>query len=188
MIPHEWEQEEDDAPWMEEYDEGFGEDSEIEDEDDEILDDDEEENSEDDGEDELEDLIAEGDTLLEEGEYAEALDIFRRAAERFPESPEAVCKAGHAALMLFSDGIDETQSWQDDDDLASYHEEALDAFETTLGMDEDFVDALNGLGALFMLTDNVSGACESWEKSLEIDPDQPDIESALEEARTQLDN
>lgn len=188
MIPREWEAEDDDAPWMGEYDEEFGEDSDLEDEDDEELLDDDDDNAGDDDEDELEDLIAEGDTLMEEGEYQQALEIFREAAERFPENPSAVCKVGHAALMLFTDGVEETSNWEDDDDLAAHHEEALGAFETTLSMDEEYVDALNGLGALYMLTDRVEEACEAWERSTQVDPDQDEIIEALEAARTQLDS
>jgi len=182
MIPREWEEDEEDGPWIDEYDEDFGDDDGIDDDDDDLEDDDDD--PAEDEEDELEDLIAEGDTLLEEGEYEQALGLFREAAERFPESPLAVCKVGHANLMLFTDGVEETSNWEDDDDLAGWYEEALTAFDAALSIDEEFVDALNGQGALYMLADKGDDAIECWQRSLEIDPDQADIAAALADAQS----
>lgn len=200
MLSPGWEEEEgDDVGWIEPVDEeeGFGEDYESDDEEEFYGDEDfevyDEEDLDDDVEDEEEDsdldvLINEGEALIEEGEYDEALNLFREALERFPESPLAAYHVGQTTLMMFSDGIGADTVWQDDDELAGYFDESLSAFETALGLDENYYPALNSLGALQMLVDNPKAAIEAWERSLDIDDDQEDIIAALEEARAQTDD
>lgn len=188
MVPRGWEEEAEDAAWTDEYDDEF-EDEEFDDEEEELLEEDEfeDEEPEEEDEDELEALIDEGEALIEEGEYGAALDLFREAAERFPESPLAIYKVGHTALMLFSDGVEETNNWQDDDDLAGFYEEALNAFDAAITLDAEYYPALNGQGALYMVAENIEAALDCWQRSVDISPDQEEILTALEEARRQLE-
>ncbi len=137
------------------------------------------------GDDELEALIDEGEALIEEGEYQEALVIFREATERFPESSYAHYHVGQTALMMFTDGLEETPMWQDDDDLSGFYEEAQNAFDAALTLDAEFYPALNGQGALFMVVNNLQAAIECWEKSLSINEEQEDILEAVAEAKKQ---
>ena len=192
MMPPDWaeEEEEEAAEWEENYDAGFEDDEYDEEED--FLDDEyglEDEEADDDGEsDDLDDMIEEGNTLVEEGEYEAALTIFREAAERFPESPEAVFRVGHAALLLFTDGVEETLNWRDDDDVSAAYEEALNAFENALSIDAEHTQALNSQGALYMVAENPKLAIECWERSIELDPEQDEIEAAIAQARLQVED
>lgn len=194
MAPPRWEDEEnEETSLLGEYEDDELEDDELEDEDeffdgdDDVEELDEDYDSDDDEleDDDLEALIDEGEALIEEGEYHEALRIFREATERFPESPYAHYHVGQTALMMFSDGLEETSDWEDDDDLSSLNEEAQTAFDSALSLDADFYPALNGQGALFMVLGIQQSAIEYWEKSLSINPDQDDITEAVEEAKSQ---
>lgn len=193
MTPPGWDDEEneDDAPWMDGVEDELVDEEELEAEDDEFLDDDEDEEFDDDAEeedeDELEPMIEEGEALIEEGEYAEALELFREAAERFPESPLAAFHLGHTALMLFSDGFDENtpDAWKDDDDLESYFEEAMSAFDTALSLDAAYYPALNDQGALHMMTGNIDAAIECLERSLDANEDQDEIAEMVQQAKSQ---
>ncbi|MBI5154007.1 tetratricopeptide repeat protein [Candidatus Poribacteria bacterium] len=183
-------EEEEPAPWIGDYEGGFEDEEdgfEEEEESEEALLDDEyeyeEESAEEEDEDELEAMIEEGEALIEEGEYASALQLFREAVERFPESPTAQYHVGQTSLMLFTDGVTADENWRDDDELVAYQEEAASAFEAALAMDDEFYPALNGQGALYMLLDNSAAATECWERSLDINPDQVEIQEALESAQ-----
>ncbi len=190
MTPPGWEEEEEeDSPWMEEYDDDYG-DEDLEEDDEDYLDDEYaeyEESEDEEEEDELESLIDEGEALIEEGEYLQALELFREAAERFPDSSLAVFHVGQTALMLFTDGVESTANWEDDDDLMGFYDEAMTAFDSALSLDDEYYPALNGQGALLMVGDNIDAAIECWEKSLDIHADQEEIEAALVEARSQAE-
>jgi tetratricopeptide (TPR) repeat protein len=189
-----WDDEDrEDSGWIDDYEEDdFGEEAEEfgeDDDDGEFLDDealDDDTGEEEAGDSELDGLIDEGEALIEEGEYLPALELFREAAERFPDSALALYHVGQTALMLFSDGVEGSANWEDDDELSGYHEEAQSNFEAALAVDEEFYPALNGQGALAMVLDNPKVAVESWEQSLAIEEDQEDIRAALEEARQML--
>ncbi|MEQ8819845.1 MAG: tetratricopeptide repeat protein [Sumerlaeia bacterium] len=147
--------------------------------------DDEEEAAEDE-EDDLTTLIEEGESLIESSDYAEAMEHFQDLAERYSDEPVILYNLGQAALMLFTEGMDDNEghgSWEDDADLVALYEEAMNAFDAALAIDEEHVPSLNGQGALFMVADNVDAAIECWERSLELDPEQEDIAEALEEAK-----
>ncbi len=192
MAPPRWEDEEnEETSLLGEYEDDELEDEDLEEEDEffegDDLEDLEDEYDSDESElgddDDLDSLIDEGEALIEEGEYTEALRIFRETTERFPESPYAHYHVGQTALMMFSDGLEETPAWEDDDDLSSLNEEAQNAFDSALTIDSDFYPALNGQGALYMVLGAHQSAIECWEKSLLINPDQEDIVEAIEEAR-----
>ena len=194
MVPPAWDEEEEDDALLDGLSNGYDNndiaDYGDEDEDDSFEDEDEEEYDDeevvDEEEDELEALIDEGEALIEEGEYAAALELFREACDRFPDNPWASYHVGQTALMMFTDGIENEPNWQDDDDLVGLHEEALNAFETAISLDEEYYPALNGLGALYILTRSPKLAVEAWEKSLAANPDQEDIEAALDQARSRV--
>jgi tetratricopeptide (TPR) repeat protein len=194
MPPPGWDEEvEEDSPWMEDYEDDLADEEEFEEEEDdfeeeeEFVDLEEEDGKEDEDADDLESLIDEAEALIEEAEYERALELFREATERFAESAEAAYKLGDTALMLFANGVESSASWEDDDDLAALYEEAINGFETALSIDADDYQSLNGLGTLYMVAGNVAAAVENWERSLELNGDQDEIEAALEEARGLLD-
>lgn len=199
MVPRGWEEQSDEDPQnLDEFEAELGEEEEDLEEEEEADDDgflnedgefeidDDEEVEEDEEEDELQSLIDEGEALIEEGEYGSALELFREASERFPESPLALYHVGQTALMMFTDGLDVDSNWQDDDDLSSFYEESQSAFESALSLDEEFYPALNGQGALLMVVNNPAAAIDCWQRSLDIMPDQEDITQAIDEARSSL--
>ncbi|MDX1972551.1 MAG: tetratricopeptide repeat protein [Candidatus Sumerlaeia bacterium] len=191
MVPPEWE---DSDEWNEdleesEYNETYGgdplHDDEEDDEEDYFEDDFVETPSEDD-ESELDDLIAEGEALLEEGEYHQAIQLFTDAAERFNDDPTAIFHVGYAYMLLFSEMVENDDHWQVNDELVTYRDEAENAFETALSLDEEFYPAMNAYGALFACTGNFREAVSYWERSLDLYDDQPEIAEAVQEARSRF--
>lgn len=189
MVPPEWEDEED--AWNEELEESeFGDSyggnplSDEEDEDDDFYEDDFVETPSEDDDNELETLLGEGEALVEEGEFQKAIEIFMDAAERFNEDPLAIFHVGQAYLLLFSEMVETDERWQNNDDLVSYKEEAENAFETALALDEEYYPALNGLGSLYAAMGDVDEAIDYWDRSLDIYDDQPEIAQALREIKS----
>lgn len=196
MTPPGWDEEEEDeeSAWMDDYDDEFAEEEGMGDEEEDFLDDeygefdDDESNGDDEDEDELESLIDEGEALIEEADYQGALELFREAVERFPESAEAAFKLGSTALMIFTDGVETSPNWEDDDDLVGFYEDAVNGFDAALSIDPEDYQIFNGLGAVYMMADNLEAAIENWERSLELNAEQEDILEAIEEARAQLED
>lgn len=191
MVPPGWDEDEENDPFLEEEEESefssnynptFDEENEEDYYDDEFVD----TPSEDEEVDELDALISEGEALIEEGEYQQALELFIEAAERFNDNPLAIFHVGQTYLMLFTDFAEVEAHWEDDDDLVTYKEEAENAFETSLSLDEEYYPSLNGLGALALLTGQTTQAIEYWKQSLEISEEQEDIQQALEEAKSSI--
>ncbi len=191
MVPPEWEDEEE--AWSEEYEESeFGDSyggnplADEEDDDDDYYEDDFVETPTEDDDNELETLLGEGEALVEEGEFQKAIEIFTDAAERFNEDPLAIFHVGQAYLLLFSEMVETDDRWQNNDDLVSYKEEAENAFETALSLDENYYPALNGLGSLYASMGELAEGIDYWEKSLDIFDDQPEILEAVQEAKSKL--
>jgi tetratricopeptide (TPR) repeat protein len=176
------------------------------DQDDEFLDDedDEDEDDEDFSEDEtLEDdedlaegstglgdlpsMLEEGLNLAESGDLDEAIEILTDAVERFPESPLSHYNLGVAHFMKLKEDLEHVEMWEDYADDEGHYEEAVASFEHALEIDEKFVGALNNLATLYALRDRAEDAIDLWERSLEIDPDQPEVREDLDEYRQQLE-
>lgn len=169
--------------------ESFDADLEDEDGDDLFEDDDDEYSGEEDAEcGDLESMIEEGEELLEAEEYSKAIEHFTEAVDHYAEEPNAHFYLGLAYYSQLRELMENQTEWDSEPELVELYEAAVGSFDESVSLDEEHTGALNCLGALYCLRDNYEGAVKCWEKSLEVDPDQDDVERDLSEARAQLED
>ena len=93
---------------------------------------------------------AEAQRLYEAGEYEQALEILKRALDRFPHSTELLVSLGYTRLAR------EEYAW------------ARHAFEAALRIDEEHEEALAGIGDAMLKLGERASAFRSFEKLLEL--------------------
>lgn len=134
----------------------------------------------------LDDYIATSEKIGQDGRLEEAVDVMREGARRFPESARAHQALGLALLLALKADIAVKELWEfmaDEEELA---EEAHEAFQAAIGRDPELWDAYANLGTLLVMRGRTAKAVEVWEKSLELNPDQPDVKGDLEMVRGRI--
>lgn len=147
------------------------------------MEDDEEDEEEGEELEELPDVVLAADELAELGEPRKALKLWRREIERFVDEPDAQFAYARTAFRLLEEEIVTEKWWVSDVELVALYEESLAALEEAVNIDEGHYQSWNLMGALYALRRNYESAIPCWEKSLELNPDQPEVKSDLEEAR-----
>lgn len=135
----------------------------------------------------IEEYISTAEKVAQEGRVDEGIDILREATEKYPESAKAQYDLGVAIFMKLRDDLSHLQLWEnlaDDEELA---EECHFAFQSAIERDPKMAAAYANLGTLLALRGRVRKAIEAWEKSLELDPDQPELAGDLQMYRSQLE-
>jgi tetratricopeptide (TPR) repeat protein len=132
---------------------------------------------------ELQELIDEAEDLAEQGELKKSLRLWRRNMDRYSDEPIAYYHLALATFRLLNEELMTSGAWDSTAELAVLHEEAITALDECLAMNKKFVAAWNLLGALHMMREEYKDAVKAWEASLELDEDQDEVRSDLEEAR-----
>jgi tetratricopeptide (TPR) repeat protein len=132
--------------------------------------------------DDLVQLIEETEELAEAGELKKALRLWRKSIDRFSDEPVAYFHMALGCFRLLSEEMTTGGVWDSTAEMAALHEEALSHCDECLEMDDEFIPALNLMGALHVLRDDHKEAVKAWKRSLAIDEDQPDVKQDLEEA------
>lgn len=130
--------------------------------------------------DSLEDYIVTTEQVAGEGRLDEAVDVMREGVRRFPESPTGRYNLGVALFLRVKKDREHLELWEnlaDDDQLA---EEAIAALEGAVDADPSFVQAYNNLARLYALRGMKELALKAWNKSLELNPDQPEARADME--------
>lgn len=183
-----WNEEQEDLLDDDEKEEEEEEDMEEADEFDGLEDDDEELEEGSTGLGDIESMIDEGETYSENGNFDEAINVFSAVVEHFPESPLGYYNLGVAHFLKLREEIETSELWEDFVDEEGHYEEAVNSFEQALELQEDFVPALNNLATAYAMRGKFQEAIELWERSLEIDPDQPEIRQDLQNVQAQMDD
>lgn len=130
------------------------------------------------------------------GRYEEAAERLNVASSRYPQNFQCRYLAIRAREKLISQPAWETDLFQEyrtlsidfpDNPLPHYHlgdlyerqgkyEEAINEYEKTLARGLTNASLFKHLGNLYAFTRNNQAAIRNLEKSLELDPDQPDVE------------
>lgn len=129
--------------------------------------------------DNLDDYISVSEKVAGEGRYDEAVDVMREANRRYPESPTGRYNLGVALFLRVKQDREHLELWEnlaDDDQLA---EEAINALEGAIEADPEFIQAYNNLARLYALRGRKRQAVATWRKSLQLNPDQPQVESDM---------
>lgn len=130
--------------------------------------------------DSLDDYIGTTEQIAREGRLDEAVEIMREGVSRYPESATGRYNLGVALFLRVKKDRDHLLLWEnlaDDDQLA---EEAIGALEGAIDADPSFVQAYNNLGTLYALRGRKDEAMSAWNKSLELNADQPEVRSDIE--------
>ncbi len=129
--------------------------------------------------DSLDDYIAVSEKVAAEGRLDEAVDVMREANRRYPTSPTGRYNLGVALFLRVKQDREHLELWEnlaDDDQLA---EEAIHALEGAVEADPGFLQAYNNLARLYALRGHKDQAVATWNKSLELNPDQPEVISDM---------
>ena len=136
--------------------------------------------------DSLDDYLSVGQEVAREGRLDEAIDVMREANSRFPESATGSYNLGVALFLRLKQDKDRLELWEnlaDDENLVS---EAITALEGAVAADPKFVAAYNNLGKLYALRGRSEEAFRAWEKSLEIDENQPEVKADMDLYRNRI--
>lgn len=136
--------------------------------------------------DSLDDYIVTTEQVAKEGRLDEAVEVMREGVKRYPESPTGRYNLGVALFLRVKKDREHLELWEnlaDDEQLA---EEAIGALEGAIVADPNFVQAYNNLATLYALKGEKERALKTWEKSLELNPDQPEVRADMEMYKTGL--
>lgn len=115
----------------------------------------------------------------EENEMQKAVDLLEQALGIDPESTTAHYNLGVCYLKALKRDLEVSEVWEDKADDEELFELAIIAFQRALEINPGLVEALNNLGTLYALRGWSDRAREQWERSLQIDADQPEIRQDL---------
>jgi Flp pilus assembly protein TadD len=132
---------------------------------------------------ELNILLDQGQAQAEEGDLDAAIKTLRSAAEQFADQAMAHYYLSVACLMKLKGDLDHIEWWENLADDEGLLEVALFECETAVDLAPELVPALNNLGILYALRGRFTTACEQWERSLSLEPDQPRVRQDLAVAR-----
>lgn len=130
--------------------------------------------------DSLDDYISTTEEVAGEGRLDEAVELMREGVQRYPESATGRYNLGVALFLRVKKDRERLELWEnlaDDEQLA---EEAIGALEAAILTDPGFVEAYNNLATLYALMGRKQEALATWEKSLSLEPDQPEVIADLE--------
>jgi tetratricopeptide (TPR) repeat protein len=134
----------------------------------------------------LDEYIATSEQIGADGRSEEAVAVMREATARFPDSARAHYSLGFALVLALKIDLAEKLLWEplaDEEELA---EECQDAFQGAIERDPGMWEAYSALGTLLAVRGRARKAVEVWEKSLALNPDQPDVRVDLETCRGTL--
>lgn len=134
----------------------------------------------------VEEYLAAGEARATAEELEQAVEILREAAKRWPDNPQVHCELGVCIFMLLESRLAHLDLWENLAEDEALAEEAVSAFETAIALDSQMAVAYTNLGNLLALRGRVRKAIQLWEKSLQLNPDQPAVRENLALYRAQL--
>lgn len=119
----------------------------------------------------------------EDDQIKKAISFLKKAVNLDNNNPEAHYNLAVAYSRVLLSDLEIEKLWEDHTDEEELFELAINEYLQCLELDEEFTQAHNNLGTLYAMRDWDDKAIEEWEKSLRIDPDQPDIKEELEDLK-----
>lgn len=123
--------------------------------------------------------VAYGELRMPEKAEAELV----RAAELAPDRAEIFYNLGVTYSMVMTEDLAVEELWESYADEEELYHLAEQHFLRALELDPELIQAYNNLGTLYSLWGRAEDAVDYWQKSLELEPDQPDIREAISEVR-----
>lgn len=110
-----------------------------------------------------------------------AAEHLEKAAELAPDRADIQYNLGVIYSMAMMQDLAVEELWESHADEEELYHLAEQAYLRALELDPELVQAYNNLGTLYSLWGRTEDAVTYWRKSLELDPDQPDIREAIAE-------
>jgi tetratricopeptide (TPR) repeat protein len=117
----------------------------------------------------------------EEQNLSRAEELLKKGQEIDPLNAEIHMNLGRLYGMTFFKDVSIDELWEDRTDEELLGELAIDAFNKTLDIDPDNLEAWNLLAILYEQREMPQKAIEALRESLRIDPDQTSQQEELEE-------
>ncbi|MBN1234062.1 MAG: tetratricopeptide repeat protein [Candidatus Coatesbacteria bacterium] len=124
------------------------------------------------------------DKAIEEAEEQKlnrAEELLKKAQEIDPLNPEVHMNLGRLYGMVFFKDLSIEELWEDRTDEELLAELAIDAFNKSLDLDPENVEAWNLLAIIYEQREMPQKAIEALKESLRIDPEQTSKQEELEE-------
>lgn len=126
------------------------------------------------------DYIGTSAKLSEDGRVDEATDVMREAAARYPNDARAHYGLGMALMLALKADLARQEIWEPLSDEEAMAEEAQSALQKCVECDPAMWQALTALGTLLAVRGRRDKAVEVWTRSLELNPDQPEVRADME--------
>jgi Flp pilus assembly protein TadD len=107
------------------------------------------------GPDKIEDHLGRGLRLEDQGSFVEALAVYRRAHELFPEDPRPVHRSGVMLIRL------------------DRRDEAREAFVEAATIQKEYAPALTNLGNMALEQNDIDGAIQLYRRAIVAAPEYP---------------
>lgn len=111
----------------------------------------------------------------EQNEIRKAVDLLEQTVGIDPENATAHYNMGVCYLKVLKSDLEVSEIWEDKADDEEFFELAIVSFQRAIELDPDLYEAYNNLGRLYALRGWTDQAKEQWERSLEINPNQPEV-------------
>lgn len=128
---------------------------------------------------ELQAIADRAEEMAESGDLRRPVKLWRKNMDRFADEPLAYFHYGQACFRLLSEEMIHEELWETNADIVGFYEEALSALEEAVSMEPEHHPTWNIIGALYALRGNRHLAIDAWEKSLAINPSQPQVREDL---------
>ncbi len=128
-------------------------------------------------------LVAKGTELAEQEQFAQAIDILRQAIDTDESRVDAHYNLAVTYGLLAMSDLRAEDYFEDHVDDEIFLQNAIEAFQRVLELDDGHVAAHNNLGTIYALHGERDLAVHELELSLQIDPDQPDVREQLDELK-----
>ncbi len=129
-------------------------------------------------------LVAQGVQLAEDEEFGKAIQALRRAIELDGELADAHYNLAVVYGLLAMGDFDVEEFLDDRVDEEMLFQNAIDEYQRVQEIDPDHIATHNNLGTIYALHGERDLALHELERSIELDPDQPEIREQLEELRS----
>ena len=127
----------------------------------------------------LDEYIALSEKSASEGRNAEAIVVMREGATRFPDQAKGQYALAMALMSGLKADLAHDELWESLSDEENLAERAQDALQSAISLDRDMWQAYRSLGTLLAVRGRIPKALEVWRESLELNPDQPDLEQDI---------
>lgn len=133
-----------------------------------------------------EEYLSTAEEIAKNGRVDEAIDVLREGSARFNDSARTHYELGASIIWRLKEDYAHLEIWEDLAGQEALAEEAIAELQLAVDRDPNMTEAYNSLASLYALRGRRHEAIVTWEKSLAINPSQPEVEADLSLYRSKL--